>query len=149
MSEGRCPRPKLRERIRPKPARSSSRTRILVRFPFSMCSSGKVQAHYLKLWVALEIRIRTLKELVNEPICAEWAMQYQYSPLGCLTVHSAAHNGMINNKLATAAGPAFTSGPTRILAGGLVLRVRNSLHHSGDRTPTDAPTPRGVLNFCT
>src|ERR1035437_993776 len=108
MSEGRCPRPKLRERIRPKPARSSSRTRILVRFPFSMCSSGKVQAHYLKLWVALEIRIRTLKELVNEPICAEWAMQYQYSPLGCLTAHSAAHNGMINNKLAPAGVP-FTS----------------------------------------
>jgi hypothetical protein len=44
----------------------------------------KVQGQYLKLWVALGIRIRTLKELVNEPICAEWAMLYQYSPIKLL-----------------------------------------------------------------
>jgi hypothetical protein len=28
----------------------------------------KVQGHYLRLWAALGIRIRTLQELVNEPI---------------------------------------------------------------------------------
>src|ERR1035437_5785550 len=40
----------------------------------------KVQGHYPKLWAALGIRIRTLNQLVNEPICAEWTMWYQYSP---------------------------------------------------------------------
>jgi hypothetical protein len=36
----------------------------------------KVHGHCLKLWMALGTRIRTLRELVNEPICAGSIKQY-------------------------------------------------------------------------
>ena len=51
------------------------------KFRFFNVFLRKVQGHYLKLWAALGTRIRTLKELVNEPICAEWTISYQYSPI--------------------------------------------------------------------
>ena len=51
----------------------------------------KVKGHYLRLWVTLGTRISTLKQLVNESMCAEWTLQYRYAPLGCLTTHSVAY----------------------------------------------------------